>query len=108
LAVPKEVKRIVQDQLSKNNQFNHFTNKKAKEIMQIFLNTKNATHMEVIAENHLTIFYPMPFFRVEPVNLTLQENFENTKYQDLSLHWIPLGQLLDQDFASTYISGYNL
>ena len=76
--------------------------------MQIFLNTKNATHMEVIAENHLTIFYPMPFFRVEPVNLTLQENFENTKYQDLSLHWIPLGQLLDKDFASTYISGYNL
>ena len=80
LALPREVKRIVTDQLGKNSQLNIFTNKKVKEIMQLFLNTKNATHMEVIAENHMTIFYPMPFFRVEPVNLTFQENFENTKY----------------------------
>lgn len=34
------------------------------------MNTRNATHMEVIAGNHLTIFYPMPFFRVEPINMT--------------------------------------
>ena len=36
--------------------------------------------MEVIAENHLTIFYPLPFFRVEPINMTFQENFEGYKY----------------------------
>ncbi len=70
LALPREIKRIVHDQLVKNNQFNVFTNRKVKEIMQVFLNTRNSTHMEVIAENHLTIFYPMPFFRVEPINMT--------------------------------------
>ena len=80
LALPREIKRIVHDQLVKNNQFNIFTNKKVKEILQVFGNTKNATHMEVIADNHLTIFYPLPFFRVEPINMTFQENFEGTKY----------------------------
>lgn len=74
----------------------------------MFLNTKNATQMEVIAENHLTVFYPMPFFRVEPVNMIFQDNFEGTKYQDLSFHWIPLSQILNADFMSTYISGFNL
>ena len=108
LAVPKEVKRVVLDQLATNSNFNLFTNKKVKEAMQVFMNTRNATQMEVIADNHLTIFYPMPFFRVEPINMTFQDNFEGTKYQDLSLHWIPLSQILNQDFMSTYISGYNL
>lgn len=70
LALPREIKRIVHDQLVKNNQENIFANKKVKEILQVFINTKNATHMEVIAENHLTIFYPLPFFRVEPINMT--------------------------------------
>ena len=69
-AVPKEVKRVVLDQLATNSNFNLFTNKKVKEAMQVFMNTRNATQMEVIADNHLTIFYPMPFFRVEPINMT--------------------------------------
>ena len=72
------------------------------------MNTRNSTQMEVIAENHLTIFFPMPFFRLEPINMTFQENFEGTKYQDLSLHWIPLSQILNADFMSTFISGFNM
>ena len=70
LALPREIKRIVQDQLTKsnNNNLSIFQNKKVKEILQIFLNTRNATQMEVIADNHLTIFFPIPFFRVEPIN----------------------------------------
>jgi len=51
-----------------------------KEILQVFMNTRNSTQMEVIAENHLTIFFPMPFFRLEPINKTFQDNFEGTKY----------------------------
>ena len=74
----------------------------------MFMNTRNSTQMEVIAENHLTIFFPMPFFRLEPINMTFQENFEGTKYQDLSLHWIPLSQILNADFMSTFISGFNM
>ena len=70
LALQREIKRIVQDQIVKNNQFNVFTNKKVKEILQVFMNTRNSTQMEVIAENHLTIFFPMPFFRLEPINKT--------------------------------------
>ena len=64
--------------------------------------------MEVIAGNHLTIFYPMPFFRVEPVNSAFMEHFEGTKYQDLSLHWLPLKQIVEEQFSTTFISGFNL
>ena len=79
LSMPREIKRIVQDLLNKGR-IQIFVNKKMKEILGELVNNKNTVHMEVIAENHLTIMYPMPFFRVEPVNQVLADKFDGTKY----------------------------
>ena len=67
LSQPREIKRIIQDLINKGR-VQIFANKKMKEILGELVNNKNTLHMEVICENHLTIMYPMPFFRVEPVN----------------------------------------
>ena len=64
--------------------------------------------MEVIAENHLTIFYPLPYFQVSCINKTFVSGFEGTKYQDLSFHWIPIDQIVNPDFFNTYLSGFNM
>ena len=67
-----------------------FTNSKVKEVLKEFVNNKITLYMEVISENHLVIFYPIPFFRVEPINSVFLQEVDNTKYQDVSFHWIPL------------------
>lgn len=51
--------------------------------------------MEVLAGGHLAIFYPLPFFRVEPINQVFTTEVDNTRYQDLSLQWIPIEQIND-------------
>ena len=79
LSMPREIKRIVQDLLNKGR-IQIFQNKKIKEILGELVHNKFTLHMEVIAENHLTIFYPMPFFRVEPVNQVFNDKFDGTKY----------------------------
>ena len=79
LSQPREIKRIVQDLINKGR-VQIFANKKMKEILGELVNNKNTLHMEVICENHLTIMYPMPFFRVEPVNQVLADKFDGSKY----------------------------
>jgi hypothetical protein len=64
--------------------------------------------MEVIAENHLTIFYPLAYFRVTVLNMTFCENFDGTKYQDMSFHWIPFKQIVNPEFFNSFISGFNM
>ena len=73
------MKRIVSEALSKNK-LELFADKRIKEAIDIFINNKFQTHMEVIAENHLTIFYPLPFFHVNCINKVFCNNFEGSKY----------------------------
>ena len=79
LSLPREIRRIVQELLNKGR-IQIFMNKKIKEILGELVHNKYTVHMEVIAENHLTILYPMPFFRVEPVNQVFADKFDGTKY----------------------------
>ena len=64
-------------------------------------------HTEVLAGSHLTIFYPLPYFRTEPLNQVLHEDFDGTKYQDWSYHWIPLSQIFKPGFNENFISSFN-
>ena len=106
LSMPREIRRIVQDVLNKGR-IQLFTNKKIKEILGELVHNKFTLHMEVIAENHLTIFYPMPFFRVEPVNQVFADKFDGTRYQDYSMHWVALSQIVRPEFFNNFISGFN-
>ena len=63
--------------------------------------------MEVIGGSHLAIFFPMPFFRVEPINQVMLDYMDGTKFQDLSFHWIPFSQVVDPHFRQNYISSFN-
>ena len=79
LAVPFEIKRIVKDLISKGS-VDLFTNQKVKEILREINTNKFTVHTEVLAKNHLAIFYPLPYFRTEPINLAIHEDFDATKY----------------------------
>lgn len=36
--------------------------------------------MEVFCDNHLVIMVPTPYFKVEPLNIVLSEEFDGTKF----------------------------
>jgi len=80
LALPLEIKRIVNRYSSKNVKMSIFDNAKVKEILQIFVTNKFSLYMEVIGGSHLAIFFPLPFFRVEPINQVLMDFMEGTKF----------------------------
>ena len=101
------MKRIVSEALSKNK-LELFADKRIKEAIDIFINNKFQTHMEVIGENHLTIFYPLPFFRINCINQLFATSFEGTKYQDVSFHWIPIKTVVRNEFYNHYLSGFNV
>ena len=106
LSIPREIRRIIQELLNKGR-IQIFVNKKIKEILGELVNNKFTVLMEVIAENHLTILYPMPFFRVEPVNQVFADKFDGTKYQDYSMHWVALSTIIRPEFYNNFISGFN-
>lgn len=55
---------------------------------------KSHVIFDVICENHLAIFYPLPYFELEAINSVLStanETLPNAgKYEDLTFHWITL------------------
>jgi hypothetical protein len=63
--------------------------------------------MELFCENHLAIFIPLPFFKVEPINIVLTEELDGTRLQDISFHWVPISSLLRPKFAQQYLSSFN-
>ncbi len=40
--------------------------------------------MELFCDSHLAILIPMPYFKVEPINIVLTEELDGTKFQDMS------------------------
>ena len=80
LALPLEIKRIVNKFSAKNIKLGIFDNEKVKEILNVFITNKFSLYMEVIGGSHLAIFFPMPFFRVEPINQVLMEHMDGTKF----------------------------
>lgn len=73
----------------------------------------NKSHVvfEVICENHLAIFFPLPYFELEAINSVLgsvQDVIPNyNKYQELTLHWIMLRQVADPYFSNSYITAFD-
>ena len=79
LPISFEIKRIVKDFVAKGT-VDIFANPKVKELLKELIENKFTVHTEVLAQHHLAIFYPLPFFRTEPTNYVFQEELDNTKY----------------------------
>lgn len=48
-----------------------FENVKIQVILKKMVHSKSHVHFDVIAENHLAIFYPLPYFDLDVINKSL-------------------------------------
>jgi hypothetical protein len=67
LPIMFEIRRIAKDFVAKGS-VDIFANLKVKELLKELIENKFTVHMEVLAQHHLAIFYPLPYFRTEPAN----------------------------------------
>jgi hypothetical protein len=63
--------------------------------------------MELFCETHLVVLVPIPYFKVEPINIVLSEELDGTKFQDMSFQWVPLSSLAKPRFTQQFISSFN-
>jgi len=88
-----------------------FQNNKIQQILQNFVNNKSHMIYDVICENHLVIFYPLPYFELEGVNRGVSSMgdivMNANKFQDLTFHWITLDQILDREFSVNFLSAFD-
>ena len=42
---------------------------------------------------------PVPYFKVEPINIVLSEELDGTRFQDVSFQWVPLASIARPKFA---------
>lgn len=88
-----------------------FENNKIKKILTNFVENKSHVIFEVICEEHLAIFYPLPYFELEAINSVLPiagEMIPNaTKYQDVTFHWITIKQLADKEFGEQFLTAFD-
>jgi hypothetical protein len=101
-----EIKRIARESVNKS-QIDIYTNPKVREILKEFNLNQLSVVMELFCNSHLVIMVPMPYFKVEPVNIVLSEELDGTKLQDLSFHWISLSMLSKPRFTQQFISSFN-
>ena len=79
IAQPLEIKRIVKDSVSRS-QIDIYTNSKVREVLNEFNQNQLAVVMELFCESHLAILIPIPYFKVEPINIVLTEELDGTKF----------------------------
>ena len=89
-----------------------FENSKVQNILKVLLRKKSHVVLDVMCENHLVIFYPLPYFPLETINYTLKLSSESmqtsTKYSELQFHWVSLFQIADLEFQKAHISSFEL
>jgi len=72
---------------------------------------KSHVIFDVICEEHLAIFYPLPYFELEAINSVLPiagEFIPNAVYyQDVSFHWITIKQIADENFGKEFMTAFD-
>jgi hypothetical protein len=86
LTIPTEIEKRLKE-FNQKTEIDVFTHPKVKEILRNIVNTKFHTVIEVMGGNHVAIFYPLPYFRLETINKVFADS---DKFSDVSLHWITL------------------
>lgn len=99
------------------NKQDMFENYKVNLILHNFLKYKSHIVFDVICDNHLAIFYPLPYFELDTINKSFssmckhqhkQMALQNaSKYCQVVFHWVELKQLLIEDFRNKHISAFD-
>ena len=67
---PDDVLMILKDQCQRNN-LDLYTNPKIKQILTNFVHNQSHVIFETVCEEHLAIFYPMPYYELEAINCVM-------------------------------------
>ena len=82
-----------------------------KEMLKMFIKHNSHVIFDVICDEHLAIFYPLPYFEMEAVNnvlSTANETLANaSKYEDLTFHWITIKQIADSQFGEKFLTAFD-
>lgn len=74
--------------------------------MKNFIKYKSHVVFDVVCENHLAIFYPLPFFELDVINMVIGDSFCK-QYCQMLFHWIELNSLTDKEFMKKHISAFD-
>ena len=71
-----------------------FENEKIKAVLKKLISNNSYVVFDILADNHLAIFYPLPYFELDVINKSLESSVETiqniNKYADMRLNWISL------------------
>jgi hypothetical protein len=89
--------------LAKIDEKFYVQNNRVREMFSTFIS--NQMVIEILpGMPHVALFYPLPYWRLDSVNKVYAES---EYYKDLSLHWIPLAQLIESDFHSRFLTAFD-
>jgi len=94
LCVQSEIENLnhmaeVEKRIKEFKEVELFSNRKVKAVLKEIVASKFHVILEAIGQ-HLVIFYPLPYFRLDTINKVFSES---DKWTDTSFHWIPLSQV---------------
>lgn len=103
MANPAEINRRMQEYLAKQEDKFYVHNGRVREVFKAMVS--NQMVVEVLAEmQHIAFYYPLPYWRLDSVNKVYAES---DQYRDLSLHWIPLTQVVQPEFHSKFLTAFD-
>ena len=103
MANPAELNRRMQEYLAKIDDKFYVQNNRIREMFNTFISSQMV--IEILpGMPHVSLFYTLPYWRLDSVNKVYAES---EYYRDVSLHWIPLGQLLEPDFHSRFLTAFD-
>lgn len=66
--------RIVKDTIAMNKQ-DLFENNKVQQLLKNFIKYKSHMVFDVVCDTHLAIFYPLPFFELDVINMVISDSY---------------------------------
>jgi hypothetical protein len=78
------VEKQIKEYTSKEAHLSLFKNPKVLEVLNTMTRNKFTSVIDIV-DTHITIFYPLSYFRTETLNKVLADS---EKHNDLSFHWI--------------------
>ena len=75
-------------------------------LLKNFIKYKSHVVFDIVCESHLAVFYPLPFFELDVINMVFGDSFSK-QFCNISLHWVELTQLTNEEFMKKHISAFD-
>ena len=64
---------------------------------------------DVVCDNHLAIFYPLPYFELDAINEVFDRDLLHLyhEYAYIKFHWVIVNDLSSKDFRDRHISAFD-